>query len=497
MINSLEVLLGSVTILVTIPSVILTTSFAVALKKRDLPIGGLTIFASTLSFLSLFSIVSIGIYHFATRSRLQTKVWHAFWAAACVLCVSSSVATMATLAWMQSQSSDLPATIIGATTQSIIVAGFVFWALSSLTQALLLLRIFTSLRASVLQYRIYQTDAETRVESEKPGTSLPHTSQPQSLGRVSADVSSISSKNRKRSASDPRTSFSLKSRKRSFSDTMSSVSSGTRQRSSSDALSSIRSSIGHVVRPISSRTRLVSQKKLNRVSHDSGTGECEIVEDGFDSWDTSAVDPQSRQIFMSPPRSTMISSPSSGRFLETIPASPTGSRSTSPGFPLDFQPPARTQRSRSHSPAVSLRETQRRNSATCPDASEAHIHPLFRTDSPTPPPSIRAGTVVTAAPGAGQVILDRQSVQKMRSGSLRNSPSPLGHAKSMDDINDDEDEDDDDSSTIKSPSPPEREMTPPIPDWVMGAGPRSSMAGYTRRKDPVVGLNSVGETKEM
>jgi hypothetical protein len=28
----------------------------------------------------------------------------------------------------------------------------------------------------------------------------------------------------------------------------------------------------------------------------------------------------------------------------------------------------------------------------------------------------------------------------------------------------------------------ERKMTPPIPDWIMSAGSRLSMAGYNRRK---------------
>jgi hypothetical protein len=40
----------------------------------------------------------------------------------------------------------------------------------------------------------------------------------------------------------------------------------------------------------------------------------------------------------------------------------------------------------------------------------------------------------------------------------------------------------------------ERTLTPPIPDWVLGAGPRSSMAGYNRKKTQT-GLGIVGEVQ--
>jgi hypothetical protein len=237
----------------------------------------------------------------------------------------------------------------------------------------------------------------------------------------------------------------------------------------------------------------VSQNKPHRpTSLDSGTGEREIIEDGFDSWDLSAVELHSRHFVISAANSTNTSSPSHGRFLETIPASPTGSRSPSPGFPLDLEPPSRRRRSRSHSPATTMMVKHRGDAAPSPTGSEAHIHPLFRTDSPTPPPSATPGTIVTAAPGAGQAIIDRQSLHRMRSGSLPNSSSPLGHSRSLDDM----------ASTLKDndesgrpPSPPEREMTPPIPDWILGAGPRNSFSGYSRRKG-MVGLGPVGEVKE-
>lgn len=39
----------------------------------------------------------------------------------------------------------------------------------------------------------------------------------------------------------------------------------------------------------------------------------------------------------------------------------------------------------------------------------------------------------------------------------------------------------------------ERTLTPPIPDWIMGAGSRTSFVGYTARKKSNIGLGIVGE----
>jgi len=39
----------------------------------------------------------------------------------------------------------------------------------------------------------------------------------------------------------------------------------------------------------------------------------------------------------------------------------------------------------------------------------------------------------------------------------------------------------------------ERTLTPPIPDWILSAGPRSSMSGYNSRKKTQTGLGIVGE----
>ncbi|CRK41673.1 hypothetical protein BN1708_016888 [Verticillium longisporum] len=123
------------------------------------------------------------------------------------------------------------------------------------------------------------------------------------------------------------------------------------------------------------------------------------------------------------------------------------------------------------------------NSPELEGPGEANIHPLFRSDSPVPPPNVTPGTVVVASPNAGQVISDRKSARRMRSSSLANGQSPLSHQSSFEflpssSVN--EQDEVEEQSEIESPS--ERKMTPPIPEWILTAGSRSSLTGYQSRK---------------
>lgn len=245
-------------------------------------------------------------------------------------------------------------------------------------------------------------------------------------------------------------------------------------RSVTETVSSIRTSISHAVRPFSSRTRLLSTstrhgRGASSLDSNSWHSRSSFTQDGFDSWDTSSVEPPVRQVTLD----TFSGMPS--RLLETIPASPTTSRSPSPGHPLDLEPPKHFHRSRSYSPVPKAQQLSPQSSL-----SELNIHPLFRTDSPTPPPQASPGTMVIAAPNAGRVISEK-SLTRMRSGSLPNTPSPLSRQGSYD------------SFRRATPSPnmeglvppeeaEERKMTPPIPDWVLAAGSKSSLPEYSSRR---------------
>jgi hypothetical protein len=451
---------AAVAFLLTTATTALTIPFAVVLTRAGLPACTTAIISSCAGLMSLASITLLSYDYRRNPTHVQTPprqlLWKRIQVASGVVYLIWVIATFATLIWMEIRLPELPETIAGSPKQNILVVTFILCGLSFMIQITFLV-FAASKPISPPAQSLHTIDDEPNM-SEMQQKSPPCTA-PSSRGSESVSFPVLDS----------------------------SPSRG-RSRAGSDALDALRASLTQVVRPISSKSRLISSKISYRSpSLDSGTGEREMaLEDGFDSWDTSAVDPQSRQTVMN----SSTSSPVPARFLETIPASPTGSRSPSPGFPLDLQPPNRSrQRSRSHSPAASFREVPRRSRAASPAPSEAHIHPLFRTDSSEPPPTVTPGTVVTAAPGAGQLIADRRTIHRMRSGSLPTSPSPLSHSNSMDDLHRGG------SSESGRTSPPERAMTPPIPDWIMGAGARNSLTGYSRRK-VAPGLGPVGEVRE-
>lgn len=174
--------------------------------------------------------------------------------------------------------------------------------------------------------------------------------------------------------------------------------------------------------------------------------------------------------------------------LETIPASPIVGES---GFDAlaDLQPPppAARQRSRSFSP-VGARLPQRPESPMG-STDELHIHPLFRSDSPTPPPAATPGTVVTASPDAGKVIaprLSNQSLRRVRSGTVTSQSSPLSRSSSSETfrVNPSKEA----CRSIREEADEERwiggeeQLVPPIPDFVLQAGSRSSLTGYNTRR---------------
>ena len=259
---------------------------------------------------------------------------------------------------------------------------------------------------------------------------------------------------------------------------------GKSAKSATETMDSLCKSITSVTRPLSTRL-LLSRERSSSSTTSNGYREREsIAEDGFDSWDTSGVDPQNRQAAL------QSTSPSGGPFLETIPASPTNSRSPSPNDSLSLDPPRTRNRSRSYSPAGSQR-VGRAPALTQSDGTEAHIHPLFRSDSPTPPPLATPGTMVLASPNAGQVISDRQSIRslhRMRSGSLPTTPSPLSRQGSFDEFAPlrpaarDRERETPPASILEAPEEEERKLTPPIPEWILSAGARSSLSDYSRRK---------------
>ncbi|KAF2855007.1 hypothetical protein T440DRAFT_201087 [Plenodomus tracheiphilus IPT5] len=238
---------------------------------------------------------------------------------------------------------------------------------------------------------------------------------------------------------------------------------------SSQSLRSFRDSLRHVVRPVTSRSTLISRHSANRdarsVYSDRQSVDNMSHPDPFDSWDTSSVSLQVRD-------AVMHTAPSKGTVLEPI----LGSRPNSPARALDgpfmsglpeeeveeLAPPPRMMPDISRPPS--------------PAVSEAHIHPLFRTATPEPAPVATLGTSIVASPLANQAITcPAPTFNRMRSNSRGVSPSPLNQPRSFTR---------DRASSLptrsRSSSPPTRGMTPPIPDFVLNSSPRSSMSGSRR-----------------
>ncbi|MCJ1285195.1 hypothetical protein MMC26_004533 [Xylographa opegraphella] len=314
--------------------------------------------------------------------------------------------------------------------------------------------------------------------------------------------------------------------------------------------SSLRSSLTIAIRPSSSKTKLVSCQSSYPTSITTTRAS---TDSAFDSWDTSSISPQMRETVLrsSPalPRNPLSPIPGSrspspakaleGPFLPSPPQTrPSTARSQPSSPPPAFNNSYFTQQlllsshSQPNSPAVdspvtfysynnfsrpsilrgrssteSLPRVARARSASAnahPSiTNEDHIHPLFRSNSPTPPPSATPGTIVTAAPGSfSGLLIHERMVRRMRSGSLPTSPSPLavgtgyffpedmpvrspsqGVADSDRPTARDErtEGNDDEMMRRKIEEGMDRKMTPPIPDFILSVA-RSDSNAYGRRK---------------
>ena len=187
--------------------------------------------------------------------------------------------------------------------------------------------------------------------------------------------------------------------------------------------SSFRKSWNLALRPTSSQQMGLSRARL--LSHpftssdnlhslySTRRGSLETIRqpDGFETWDTSAV----QEDFMESPAMHKQK-----LRLDSIP----GSRPVSAAKPLDGPFPATRfspeetplPESPLHSPlSPTFSDTGSMRGFELPSlrrpSSSSHIHPLFRPECPTPPPLASPSTVILASPFAGQVITPEQATR--------------------------------------------------------------------------------------
>ncbi|KZL77142.1 hypothetical protein CT0861_12339 [Colletotrichum tofieldiae] len=477
--RALPVAAGALALIATITIVVIHVVLAAHIAQVS-PVRTSSILSSILESILLVFMGWMLSANLVPKFRNCSKRFISIMFGASVLtCTLATAASVATMICLSNATRDLADSVLGAKQMSFLIASSIALGLCFACQLIFIVIHFVLARLFAREAGSLHTDEESHRSPNVHIKSVPY----------------------------HRTSPTFDSRSRSASMGSQSPPQSSSGRSATDTLSSIRSSLSNVVRPISSRTRLLPlREKMRASSIDSNhyrSRSSSVNEDSsFDSWDTSSVDMQSRMTVLG------TSSPVPGRFLETIPASPTTSRSPSPGTPLDMdlEAPHTRRRSRSYSPGPmgSLRNpeptfTLQASASECSlrrpepaftmqgSASESHIHPLFRSDSPDPPPMVTPGTVVTAAPDAGRVISDRQSVRRMRSGSLPSGPSPLSRSNSHENFFPNNQPSVKEKDELPSPQeedevPGERQMTPPIPEWILTAGSRTSLTGYQSRK---------------
>ncbi|CAK7199091.1 hypothetical protein SEUCBS139899_001761 [Sporothrix eucalyptigena] len=559
--SSIPTVLGTLAIFTTSALVAVHAILARELTSSDSSSStrSIAVVSAALESVALVSLSAHVVFHIRRRRNsaavtsekrsLSPPSKHGLWfGLSIIVCTAAAVVSAAALASLGKSASSLSKAIFGGSAVPFLAGASVTLGITFATQLIFLITALTSARAASTSSDPASLETGAGAVASRSNSSgsnnnnVMNNRSPNSSVRVkSVPYSQTSSKD-----SDRKKAASIISRGRSTRDAESHLrtppgSSGGR----SDTMNSIRSSFSQVIRPITSKTRLISPSTIGHSDSSpsiSGTSsqrssawrpdslagssspastyasrERDVrpsIED-FDSWDTSAVDPQNRLTVL---ESSVAPSAIAGRFLETIPASPTTSRSPSPGTPLDLEPPrSRQHRSRSYSPAARSASGTRMRSQSqsqSPPPGEAHIHPLFRSDSPTPPPAISAGTVVTAAPATASqmTVTDAQSLRtlsRMRSGSLPAVPSPLSRQGSFDDFgvrrglgiterphtgcgspelreedveNSADTEEDEADRRSRADSNTERKMTPPIPEWILSAGARTSLSGYQSRK---------------
>ncbi len=419
---------GVLALLLTVTTTVFVTLLAVTLTVAHHPVYIPALAATILQFLSLGTLGYFtylgsnaqGLGVFKRRPRPRTSL--------CVVNVVPAVLAAAliavTFSWMKICFGNMPQFVQDRWTWESLISAFIIWGLSMVAQI-----VFFSICLLRAKPQPGVNGTDPPAEDLERVTSMQEVTRPATTESVQSDSSRV---------------LALQTPRRSL--------------TSLEAISSLRSSLSGVVRPTSSLTKLLPRH--SSVTRDSKRSSFESLsrnhvarENSFDSWDTSAVGPHIREaVLQSTP-------PSAGSGLEPIP----GSRPESPANALDgpFLP---------QSPTYSTPNFTRPFSRQRSSSDECHIHPLFRTNSPTPPPTPTPGTVVTAAPMAGQVINGR-TLNRMRSGSLPSSPSPLIRSASFDAW-----------SGARSFTPPTRGATPPIPDFILTAGAESGIDGYGKHR---------------
>ncbi|EXJ78271.1 hypothetical protein A1O3_09432 [Capronia epimyces CBS 606.96] len=443
----------------------------VALNITVLPALRILLFVSFgISLLNLANLAYFATFYVRVLNShpvfSKAKTWSCLTAGTIAAAVSVAVPGAA-LVWLALRHSDLPQKILDAAPFTLLGISLGTWAASALSQLILYCMFWLWTKSALKTRRKSRLDMDFGIRAtsvsmiRRPSTQ--HTSV--SFGSQDPTVNS-----------PPRTPISK-------------------------ATSSLQGSSSTKVGPGSSRTKLI--RHSNHSSFEGRpfpAGEAMSIDSAFGNWDTSSAHHEMRAVIPSSP-------PVARTGLETIP----GSRSESPANGLDgpFVPetPVSSSPHATTSDSVTMigwssspREPKSSPPSSPPNFSRPTsspyrkpppsferfdpamhelVHPLFRPNSPRPPPVPLGGTAITVSPLADHLI----------------SPSTLTvHRKAMPSIAGSETQSVDDSvpdsptlgsPSLGSPGPSivdDDELPPILPGFVLSAGSRTSLVGYGKRK---------------
>ncbi|KAL9602588.1 MAG: hypothetical protein Q9219_001732 [cf. Caloplaca sp. 3 TL-2023] len=396
--NLLPSLAGVVAALTTLTILIFVVMMAVILTLQRRKTCILALVAAIIEVLSWCTVMYMLLCHIRQRKSFGGsgemrggRGRHSLlFALGMVPSIIGGIAVGALLGWANTSRNEVPSYVLGLRLSTYLFVSFILWGVSVMTQIL----FFACLAWA--SHPVPKSVQEPSISTREERQEMMEPSRPTTSTTVQSNPFQGESSNSNSPSAPP-----------------------------SDA-ASLRSSLSVKTRPATAKGKLLNRQHAfqSRSSLDNPATKVRSSQDeAFDSWDTSAVGSHIRETVL---QSSPVVKPSP---LEPIP----GSRSPSPAKALEgpfFQqgPDDSLPPSPLPQPTIS-RSTSRARSAS----SEDHIHPLFRTCSPAPPPNASPTTILTAAPGAGQLI-NQRILKRMRSGSLPSSPSPLIRSESFSDF---------------------------------------------------------------
>lgn len=438
--------------------------------------------AFAISLVNLAGIVYFCTFYAKSLSNhslgLKARTWGLYSGGATVCFVSIAVSGV-TLIWLMLKRTELHNDVLSVAPMTLIATWFGLWGASGIAQILLFCFLGIWTRVVLKTQRASRLDMDFGVRASMHDISRTNTHRTnRSFGSQDVTLNS-----------PPRTPVS-------------------RGESSTRRSSSTR------VGPGSSKTKLMRPSaKSSFEIMPFPAGEASSIDSAFDDWDTSSVHHEMRSAIHSSP-------PVTRGGLATIP----GSRPESPANALDgpYLPQSPVRSSSPHAatsdtatavgwgssprqpkssppsspPPNFSRPTSSHNSNKPPPKFQKFdpsmddlIHPLFRPNSPHPPPIATLGTMVTASPMADQLITPK-TLARLRSNSTTGSfpgvpPPTMERTGTMTTEESVPDSPTLGSDMLGSPGPSivdELELPPILPGFVLSAGSRSSLVEYGRRK---------------